>query len=110
MTTPRVPTFQPLEHTWCDCQCSDFDHVFRFTLDPNDGDVLLEAHLNHYGSWWKRVWNAIRYVFKRPVAYGHYDVTMLKEEDYDRLRDLFRRSEIAKAGAVGRAREQLLQG
>ncbi len=92
------------------CQCSDFNHVVRFTLDPSDGEVWLDVRLNHYDPWWKRVWNAVRYVFKRDVAYGHYDVTMLREEDYDRLRDLLKRSEIAKAGSHARAREQLLRG
>lgn len=93
-----------------DCQCSDFNHTVRFTLDPRDGDVYLDVRLNYWDRWYKRIWNAIKYVFKRDVAYGHYDVTLLKEEDYDRLRDLLKRSEIAKAGAHARAREQLLKG
>lgn len=93
-----------------DCQCSDFNHTFRLTLDPQDGEVWLDVRLNHYDPWWKRVWNAVKYVFKRDVAYGHYDVTLLREEDYDRIRDILKRSEIAKAGAHARAREQLLKG
>ena len=93
-----------------DCQCSDFNHTIRFSHSPCDGEVWLEMHLNYYDRWWKRVWNALKYVFKRDVAYGHYDVTMLREEDYDRIRDLLKQSEIAKAGAVGRTREQLLKG
>lgn len=93
-----------------DCQCSDFNHTFRVTLDPQDGDVYIDVRMNYWEPWYKRVWNAVKYVFKRDVAYGHYDVTMLREEDYDRLRDILRRSEIAKAGAHARAREQLLKG
>lgn len=93
-----------------DCQCSDFNHTIRFSLDRLDGDVWVDVRLNAYEPWYKRIWLGIKYVFGRPVAYGHYDVTMLKEEDYDRLRDLMNRSEIAKAAAVGRTRERLLKG
>lgn len=93
-----------------DCQCSDFNHTVRFTLDPQDGDVYLEVRMNYFDPWYKRIWNAVKYVFKRDVAYGFFDVTMLKDEDYDRVRDLLKRAEIARAGAHARAREQLLKG
>lgn len=99
-----------MERYHFDCQCSDFQHSFRFTLDPEDGEVWLDVHLANWLPWYKRVWAALRYVFKCDRAYGHYDVTILRDEDYDRLRDLLRRSEIAKAGSIGRAREQLIKG
>lgn len=93
-----------------DCQCSDFNHTVRFTLDPQDGDVYMDVRMNYYDPWYKRIWNAVKYVFKRDVAYGHYDCTLLREEDFDRLRDLMRRSQIARTAAHARAREQLLKG
>lgn len=93
-----------------DCQCSDFNHTFRVTLDPQDGDVYIDVRMNYWEPWYKRIWNAVKYVFKKDTAYGHYDVTLLREEDYDRIRDILKRSEIAKAGAHARAREQLLKG
>ena len=99
-----------METHYFDCQCSDFGHTFRFMLDREDGDVYLEVQLKDWEPWYKRVLNALKYVFRRKVAYGFYDTTMLRDEDYDRLRDMLRHSEIAKAGAVGRAREQLLKG
>lgn len=98
-----------METEHLDCQCSDFNHTVRFTLDPSDGELWLDVHLNYCDPWWKRILNVVKYVFKRPAAYGHYDVTMIREEDYDRIRDLLKRCEIAKAGAHGRAREQLLR-
>lgn len=98
-----------MERHYVDCQCSDFGHTIRFTHDPQDGEVWLEVQLRTYEPWHKRVWNALRYVFHKPVTSGHFDCTVLREEDYDRLRDLFNQSEIAKAGAHARAREQLLR-
>ncbi len=89
-----------------DCACSSFDHVIRVSLDPDDGDLYIDVRLNSYIAWYKRVWAALKYVFKVDVAFGHYDCTLIKDEDYDRLRDLLKRSEIAKAGNLARAREQ----
>lgn len=89
-----------------DCACSDFNHTVRFTLDPDDGDLYIDVRLNNWGHWYTRIWTAIRYIFKRHVAYGHYDVTILRDEDYDRMRDLLKRSEISKAGHIARIREQ----
>jgi|SRR5579871_2747589 len=80
-----------MEQSYFDCQCSDFNHLVRFELD-DDGDVYVSVRMNYWEPWWKRVWNAIRYVFKRDVAYGHFDVTMLREEDFARLHDLMDRA------------------
>lgn len=99
-----------METHYLDCQCSHFGHVVRLSFDPNDGDIHLEVRLGHVFPWYKRAWLALKYVLGRDVAYGHYDETLLREEDYDRLRDLMRQSEIAKAGAHARARELRLQG
>jgi hypothetical protein len=85
-----------MEQHYFECQCSDFNHVIRFTFDEEDGEVWLDVRLNYFEPWYKRVWNAIRFVFKRPVAYGHYDVTMVREEDYARLHDLLDRSALVK--------------
>lgn len=91
-----------MEHTYVECQCSDFNHVVRISFDPTDGEVWLDVRLNYCDPWWKRVWNAIRYVFKRPVAYGHYDVTMLREEDFFRVHDILDRAALVH-------RQQLLK-
>jgi len=97
-----------METHYFNCACSDFNHTFRFTLDTRDGDVYLDVRMNYAEPWWQRVWNAIKYVCGLDVAYGHYDCTILKDEDYNRIRDLLTRSELTKAGCVARTREQLL--
>lgn len=90
------------------CQCSDFNHTFRLTFDPVDGDVYLDARLNFNDPWWKRIYNAVKYVFKRDTSYGHYDVTLLRVEEYNAIRDLLYRSELAKAAQLSRERKQRL--
>jgi hypothetical protein len=83
-----------MESHWFDCSCSDYNHVVRFEYVPLDGEVYLSYRLNGYEPWWKRVWIAVKYVFKRPVAYGHYDVTLLRPEDFSRLYALLDRAEL----------------
>lgn len=85
-----------MEHRYFDCQCSDFNHVFRFVLDEKDGEVWLEVNLNKYLPWYKRVWEAVRFVFGWEKAYGHYDIVMLREEDYTQLHGLLDRSALIK--------------
>jgi hypothetical protein len=99
-----------METTYIECQCSSLNHVVRLTLDPQDGELYVEVHLNHCDPWWRRVWNALKYVFGRKVQDGHYDCTILRVEDYDVVRDMLRKSEIAKAAAHSRSREQRSKG
>ena len=81
---------------YAECQCSDFNHVVRFALDEADGDILLETRLNAFEPWWKRAWIALKYVLGLPRTYGHYDCTLLREEDYELLGLLFERSRVIK--------------
>lgn len=85
-----------MESVYCDCECSDFNHVVRFEYFDRDGEAYVSVRLNYWDRWYKRVWNALRYVFKRDVAYGHYDVTILREQDYARIHDILDRSALKK--------------
>ena len=76
-----------------DCVCNDMSHHVRFTLDDENGDLILEVHLEQYAPWWRRVINAVRYVFNRGSRYGHYECTIVKPEDYVRLRNMLAESE-----------------
>src|SRR5262245_48269710 len=102
-----------METHYFECTCSDFGHVFRFCFDSVDGDIWIEVQLAPYGPWWARLWryakNAWKYVTGRQVSYGHYDTTILRLDDYDKIRDLLNRSEMTKAGHLSRAREQALR-
>jgi hypothetical protein len=68
-----------------ECQCSDYNHVFRFCHDLSDNSVMLEVNINHYLPWYKRVLEAIRYVFKMDRVHGHFDVTIMRPEDMNNL-------------------------
>jgi hypothetical protein len=77
-----------MKQEYFDCECSDFNHVFRFVYDDLDGDVWVEVQLRPWQAWYKRLWMAIRYLFGRSPAYGFYDTTMLRDEDFPRFHAL----------------------
>jgi len=96
-----------LEHLTC--QCGSFEHTVRLSLDAGDGRLWLEFCTDRFDPWWKRVLTALKHVFGRARS-SRYDAVLIRANDYDKLRDMLRKSEIAKAGAQSRAREQLLKG
>lgn len=73
------------------CQCGDFDHIFSLTWDEDDGDLYLSAKLVTWRSFWKRLVSAMRYVFK--AERNNYDCTLLKRDDYPRIRALLDKAE-----------------
>lgn len=89
-----------MTHHYFSCQCSDFGHIFRFVLDETDGEIWLEVNLNVWTPWYARVWHAIRFVFGFKQAYGHFDVTMLRPEDHDRLHALLYKASLIKASGA----------
>jgi hypothetical protein len=64
------------------------EHIVKFHLDLDDGDLCLDFHLSNYQNWYKRAWVAIKYVFGYKSKYGDFDEIILKDEDVDRLMEL----------------------
>jgi len=67
-----------------ECQCTSPEHGIKFEYDE-DNEIILSYFLNQYRSWWQRVWIAVKYVFGYKCRYGHFDVTLFKNEDIPRL-------------------------
>ena len=80
-----------MEIQYFDCQCHTPEHTIRLVIDPEYGDLHLEVFLGD-NVWYMRIWKAIKYVFGYKCRYGHYDCTLLKPEDYERLEHLMKRS------------------
>jgi hypothetical protein len=83
-----------MEQHYFSCICSDFGHTVRFVFDPSDGELWLETHLYNWFPWYKRLWAATLYVFKKHRPYGHYDCTILVPDDFARLHDLLDRAQL----------------
>lgn len=71
-----------------ECVCGTDEHTLRFKLDthdPNDVELYTSVFLNQYRGFFKRLWIAVKYLFGYKCKYGHWDCTMIKLEDADRL-------------------------
>lgn len=71
-----------------ECVCGMDEHTLRFKLDaydPEDVELYTSVFLNQYRSFFGRLWIAIKYLFGYKCRHGHWDCTIIKLEDADRL-------------------------
>ena len=71
-----------------ECICMSDEHVIKFRLDTYDHDnveLYMSIFLNQYRGFFGKLWIAIKYLFGYKCKYGHWDCTLLKLEDTDRL-------------------------
>lgn len=74
-----------------ECICSTPEHTIRFKLEDygdNDTSLYMSIFLDQYHGFFSRLWIAIKYIFGYKCKYGHWDCTMFKVEDADRLIEL----------------------
>jgi hypothetical protein len=83
---------QPIERQHFDCVCGTDEHTFKFTFDPDDGDLYLSAYLSQYRNVFQRIGEAVKYVFGYTSKYGHWDTTIVSRDDTARLAALCQRS------------------
>ena len=71
-----------------ECACGSAEHTIRFTLDKQDEPPMIfgDIYLDHYLSWYKRVWVAFKYIFKLPPQNCHFDDWIMRDEDVARLK------------------------
>ena len=81
---------QVMESLFVVCECSHDFHTIRFSYLEAEGRYPAELNIHyqlmqHHG-FFRRVWTALRYVFKRTEPYGHWDCTLIGEDEVQRLR------------------------
>ena len=81
-----------MKNEFFECACSAMDHTLRFNFETSTNfgpEITIEAMLTVHPSFWKRVWIAVKYVFKRrPCKYGFYDDFILRGDNVPRLMGL----------------------
>jgi len=75
-----------------DCVCCLDEHAVRFSYDtfPDDSDppeLTVHTQLYQYDGFFRRLWEAIRYLFKREARDGHWCVTIIEPHGAKILRD-----------------------
>lgn len=69
-----------INQQYFECDCSDFDHIFRISYFKDDQDYLyLHIHLRRHG-FFRRMWTAIKYVFGHGSKYGDFDEILLSKD------------------------------
>jgi hypothetical protein len=70
-----------METKYFECTCHSTDHTFKFTYDPEDGDLYLETQLCRKAkNIFQRIWASLKYIFGYQCKYGHWDCTLIEEE------------------------------
>lgn len=72
------------QYHYVECDCRDDAHLFKLVYVPGDnygvGNVCLSVQMNQYLPWYKRVWQALRYVFGAESRFGHWDTTCMEPD------------------------------
>jgi len=74
-----------MQAEYFECCCHSSEHLMHFHLDHDDPScIYIHIHLSH-DVWYKRIVNAIKYVFGYTCRYGHFDEFLFRQQDCDRL-------------------------
>lgn len=66
-----------------ECVCTADEH--------NSIELYTPVFLNQYRGFFGRLWIAVKYLFGYKCKYGHWDCTVLRSEDIDRLMALLQK-------------------
>jgi len=66
-----------------ECQCYDLAHRVRFSYDEDDTNWLIEMVATAWVPWYKRLWVAIKYIFKFDII--EYAEVIADKEDLETL-------------------------
>jgi hypothetical protein len=74
-----------MEKHYVICQCMSPEHVLHFTHDIDENEVYVEVYLSHHTGVLARVVTAVKYIFGYKSKYGHFDCTILSQEELKKL-------------------------
>lgn len=67
------------------CDCENVEHQLIFSYFPDDDILYMTVHLVPEYNIFKRIWNAIKYVFGHRSQYGDFDEFIFKKQDANKL-------------------------
>jgi hypothetical protein len=70
------------------CDCHSPEHQFIIVKDTVDQEVWLEVHLCPNPSFFKRLWEGLRYAFGYRSRYGDFDSILVTPEDQAKIVEL----------------------
>ena len=76
------------------CVCCSPSHHFFIWESIEDGivdDICIEVHLDNFMPFYKRLWTAIKYLFKK-IPRGCYDEILLEKPEVQKLIKVLQKS------------------
>lgn len=73
------------EFQYLECSCTSPEHTVRFAKDE---EFLYMTFFLECSPWYRRLWNAVKYVFGYKCRYGHFDEVVLGREEAGRLLEI----------------------
>lgn len=70
------------------CKCYNTEHQLIFSYFTDEKEVYVSVHLIPEYRIFRRIWNAIKYIFGHRSIYGHFDEFIFKSEDADKLQSI----------------------
>lgn len=67
------------------CECHNTEHQLIFNYFDEDDTVYVSVHLVPEYRIWKRIINAIKYIFGHRSRYGHFDEFIFQKKDAHKL-------------------------
>lgn len=72
------------EITYIECACMTTSHTLRFFKDEDTKQVYVECFLAK-GTFWKRLWYALRYIAGKQSRFGAFEETILDLEAQNKI-------------------------
>ena len=90
------------------CDCSSQEHTVGVTFDIENKEMTLDVQLHQWQPFYKRLWNAIKYIFGYQCKYGHWDTTVMNEEKFLALYNTMTRF-MYTAGIKDKSKQKITQ-
>lgn len=78
------------DHKFFICQCESPEHVLHFVHDQDYDELYVYVHLTK-DRFFKRLWNAIKYVFGHQCKYGAFDEFIFNRTSTDVMLKYFKK-------------------
>jgi hypothetical protein len=80
-----------METHYFECHCHSPEHTLSFHFFEDEPKMLSAYIFLSPDSFFKRIWNAIKYIFGYKCKYGHFDEFILNPKDAEKLINLLQK-------------------
>lgn len=77
------------------CACYNVEHQIIFGYDPKWDEIYVSIHLRP-DNFFKRIKNAIKYIFGHRSKWGDFDEFIFNDKDIERLKTILNNVSICK--------------